>query len=232
VCLSDPSPINSFHQLIRLRGSKRYVEFSSVRTAHAPLIEEARSIDHRASRLEDWLTSRSSAELCCSRRVCSCAGEALEPESVSPAMFTARPRAVASISRCRTVLMFYCLGRLRQDGECEPCLRDGRLFPSPRAEGGHLTTVAKQFREARSQAGLPGQLVLLARVILSFGTAAYEATGNLAMVMKVMGQTDVRTAMRYQHPISDPVCAKPSTRGIYITVHVTTKSGYSEIGCK
>ena len=25
------------------------------------------------------------------------------------------------------------------------------------------------------------------------------------MVMKVMGHTDVRTAMRYQHPILDPV---------------------------
>ncbi len=25
------------------------------------------------------------------------------------------------------------------------------------------------------------------------------------MVMKVMGHTDVRTAMRYQHPVLDPV---------------------------
>jgi hypothetical protein len=27
-----------------------------------------------------------------------------------------------------------------------------------------------------------------------------EATGNLATVMKVMGHTDVRTSIRYQHP--------------------------------
>jgi hypothetical protein len=29
--------------------------------------------------------------------------------------------------------------------------------------------------------------------------------GNLAMVMNVMGHSDVRTAMRYQHPALDPV---------------------------
>jgi hypothetical protein len=33
----------------------------------------------------------------------------------------------------------------------------------------------------------------------------YEATGNLAMVMKVMGHTDARTAMQYQHPQLDPI---------------------------
>jgi hypothetical protein len=34
----------------------------------------------------------------------------------------------------------------------------------------------------------------------ALGTAAYEATGNLATVMKVMGDTDVRTSIRYQRP--------------------------------
>jgi hypothetical protein len=33
----------------------------------------------------------------------------------------------------------------------------------------------------------------------------YEATGNLAMVTKVMGHTDARTAMQYQHPALDPI---------------------------
>jgi integrase len=33
--------------------------------------------------------------------------------------------------------------------------REGWLFPSPRAKCGHLTTVAKQFREARSKPGFP-----------------------------------------------------------------------------
>ena len=82
--------------------------------------------------------------------------------------------------------------------------REGWLFPSRRAKGGHLTTVAKQFRDARSKAGLPKSLVLYC-ARHTFGTAAYGATGNLAMVMKVMGHTDPRTAMHYQHPVLDAV---------------------------
>jgi integrase len=82
--------------------------------------------------------------------------------------------------------------------------REGWLFPSKRAKGGHLTTVAKQFRDARKKAGLPESLVLYC-ARHTFGTAAYEATGNLAMVMKVMGHTDVRTAIRYQHPALEPI---------------------------
>jgi len=68
----------------------------------------------------------------------------------------------------------------------------------------YLTTVAKQFREARRKAGLPDSLVLYC-ARHTFGTAAYEATGNLAMVMKGMGHTDARTAMQYQHPLLDPI---------------------------
>lgn len=90
-------------------------------------------------------------------------------------------------------LMVRCVGK-----------QDGWLFPSRRAKGGHLTTVAKQFRDARSKAGLSSSLVLYC-ARHTFGTAAYEATGNLAMLMNVMGHADVRTAMRYQHPGLDSV---------------------------
>jgi integrase len=69
--------------------------------------------------------------------------------------------------------------------------QEGWLFPSSRALSGHLATVAKQFREARSKAGLPKSLVLYCGRH-TFGTAAYEAT-------------DVRTSMRYQHPVLDSV---------------------------
>jgi len=82
--------------------------------------------------------------------------------------------------------------------------KEGWLFPSKRSADGHLTTVAKQFREARREAGLPESLVLYC-ARHTFGTAVYESTGNLAMVMKVMGHTDARTAMHYQHPALDPI---------------------------
>jgi len=102
-------------------------------------------------------------------------------------------RQVPISSRMFDLLMFRCVDR-----------KDGWLFPSPRAKDGHLTTVAKQFREARRKLGLPESLVLYC-ARHTFGTAAYEATGNLAMVMKVMGHTDVRTSMRYQHPGLEPI---------------------------
>jgi len=81
---------------------------------------------------------------------------------------------------------------------------EGWLSPSRRAECGHLTTVAKQFRHARTKAGLPESLVLYC-ARHTFGTAAYAATGNLAMEMNVMGHADVRTAIRYQHRVLDSV---------------------------
>lgn len=76
--------------------------------------------------------------------------------------------------------------------------KEGWLFPSKRAKGGHLTTVAKQFREARTIAGLPTSLVLYC-ARHTFGTTAYAATGNLAAVMDAMGHQDVRTTIKYQH---------------------------------
>ena len=83
---------------------------------------------------------------------------------------------------------------------------EGWLFPCTKAKSGHRTTVAKQFREARQKAGLPASLVLYC-ARHAFGTAIYEGTGNLAMVMKVMGHRDVKTAMKYQHPEIDIVRA-------------------------
>jgi integrase len=100
-------------------------------------------------------------------------------------------RYVLISERMSELLMLRCAGKT-----------EGWLFPSERAADGHLTTVARQFREARRRASLPASLVLYpARH--TFGTAVYEATGNLALVMKAMGHSDVRTAMRYQHPALD-----------------------------
>jgi integrase len=54
----------------------------------------------------------------------------------------------------------------------------GWVFPS--------TTVAKQFEQARSDAGLPKAVVLYC-TRHTFGTCALEKTGNLAAVMKALG---------------------------------------------
>lgn len=82
--------------------------------------------------------------------------------------------------------------------------RQGWVFPSKRSKSGHLTTVAKQFREARKKAKLPDAVKLYCGRH-TFGTDALERTKNLAAVMKAMGHSDVRCTMRYQHPGIDAI---------------------------
>lgn len=77
--------------------------------------------------------------------------------------------------------------------------REGWLFPSKRSKSGHLTTLARRFREARKKAGLSESMVLYCGRH-DYGTRVLKATGNLAAVMKTMGHKDVKTAMQYQHP--------------------------------
>jgi integrase len=84
---------------------------------------------------------------------------------------------------------------------------EGWLFPSKRSQSGHLTTVAKHFREARQKAELPEELVLYCGRH-DFGTHVYAKTGNLKAVMAVMGHKDVKTAMRYQHSDLESVRAE------------------------
>jgi integrase len=89
--------------------------------------------------------------------------------------------------------------------------KQGWIFPSKRAAGGHLTTVTKQFEKARKEAGLPNDLVLYC-ARHGFGTEMYRATKNLFAVMNVMGHTTVSTTMKYQHQDIDEVAAVASHR--------------------
>jgi integrase len=85
---------------------------------------------------------------------------------------------------------------LRQHSGNRP---EGWVFPAKCSRSGHLTTIAKRFREVRQKAGLPGNLVLYCGRH-DYGTRVLKTTGNLAAVMKTMGHKDVKTAMQYQHP--------------------------------
>jgi integrase len=75
----------------------------------------------------------------------------------------------------------------------------GWVFPSSRARGGHITTVAKAWREALDQLKLDPSLKLYC-CRHTFATDALERTGNLAAVMKTLGHANTQTTMRYQHP--------------------------------
>ncbi len=93
--------------------------------------------------------------------------------------------------------------------------KEGWVFASKRSESGHLTTIARRFREARKKAGLPKTLVLYCGRH-DYGTRILKQTGNLAAVMKTMGHKDVRTAMQYQHPELEIVRAALNQTGIAI----------------
>jgi integrase len=77
--------------------------------------------------------------------------------------------------------------------------QQGWVFPSARSTSGHISSIDRLFREARTKAGLPKDLVLYC-ARHDYGTRILMRTGNLAAVMKTMGHRDVKTAMRYQHP--------------------------------
>ena len=77
--------------------------------------------------------------------------------------------------------------------------KEGWVFPSARSASGHIRSVDRLFRQARTQASLPKDLVLYC-ARHDYGTRVLMRTGNLAAVMKTMGHRDVKTAMHYQHP--------------------------------
>lgn len=79
----------------------------------------------------------------------------------------------------------------------------GWVFISTRT-GGRVPSVAKQFRKARLLAGLAEDLVLYC-ARHDFGTYTMEQTGNMKLVMKVMGHESYQAALRYQHPSIDKV---------------------------
>lgn len=83
---------------------------------------------------------------------------------------------------------------------------DGWVFPcrvskkgKPQSPTEHITTVEKLFLKVRKEAKLPNDLVLYSSRH-TFGTRLYKATGNLKLVMDIMGHEDIETTMRYQHP--------------------------------
>ncbi|WP_158750361.1 site-specific integrase [Acidobacterium sp. S8] len=77
------------------------------------------------------------------------------------------------------------------------------VFPSrnKKCKTGHITHTAieKPFRKARKDAGLPKELVLYS-ARHSFATDLLDRTGNLKLVMDVLGHESVTTTQKYLHP--------------------------------
>lgn len=81
----------------------------------------------------------------------------------------------------------------------------GWLFPN-RTGTGHTCpdSLSHEFAKIRAAAGVPEDVVLYS-ARHTFGTEAFARTGDQKAVMKSMGHTDMRTAMRYQHPKLDGI---------------------------
>jgi integrase len=86
----------------------------------------------------------------------------------------------------------------RRNGQTE-----GWVFPSDSACG-HTTSVAKAFAKARATARLSKKIVLYSGRH-SFATTILGATGDLSLVMRVLGHSSAHTAMIYQHPSLETV---------------------------
>jgi site-specific recombinase XerD len=76
---------------------------------------------------------------------------------------------------------------------------EGWVFPSTRAESGHLETVQKQFERAKLIAGSPESVVLYC-ARHRFSTDAMEGRGNVMAVMDAMGHEKIDTTRLYNHP--------------------------------
>jgi integrase len=74
---------------------------------------------------------------------------------------------------------------------------EGWAFPAD-SKSGHRTTIHKAFTKARNAAGLPAKMVLYAA---RHGAATDLAeVASLKAVMEILGHTQTKTALRYQHP--------------------------------
>ena len=100
--------------------------------------------------------------------------------------------------RVMDLLMVRCAGK-----------SEGWAFPADSAAG-HIATIDKPFRKARAQAGLPAGLKLYC-ARHDYGTQMLQQTGNLALVMRAMGQTSTEAAMQYQHHHADRYVSDPTT---------------------
>lgn len=96
-------------------------------------------------------------------------------------------RFIPMSDRVLDLLMVLCHGR-----------KEGWVFEAD-SESGHIITIDKQYQAARLAAELPAKLVLYG-CRHDFATQVLERTGNLPLVMKLLGQKSTKAALDYQHP--------------------------------
>ena len=129
---------------------------------------------------------RNARELYCMRveNIDFDAGTITVPDSKTPS----GTRSVPLTDRVEEILRIRCAGRNK-----------GWVWESCR-KGKHISEsfVNRQWVRAREAAGLPEDLVLYC-ARHDYGSFVLRNTGNMKVVMDMMGQRDYRTALKYQH---------------------------------
>ncbi len=106
---------------------------------------------------------------------------------------------------------------------------EGWVFPSD-SECGHITTVARAFAKAKKTAGLAKEIVLYS-ARHSFATTVLGATGDLSLVMRVLGHSSAQTAMIYQHPNLEAVRSVVNGRNERnVTPQATSQTTSQDLG--
>lgn len=138
------------------------------------------------------------------------AGTITVPDSKTPS----GTRSVSLTGRVEEILRIRCAGRIR-----------GWVWES-RRKGKHISEslVNRQWVTARKAAGLPEDLVLYC-ARHDYGSFVLRNTGNMKVVMDMMGQRDYRTALKYQH--HEMEVAREALRARHIPRH-TAENGNRE----
>jgi hypothetical protein len=115
------------------------------------------------------------------------------------------PHGKTTTARRSCPLLHDSLATLQRRHLAQGMPREGWVFPSDSVTG-HVVGIGKAFRAARKAAGLSSTLVLYTA---RHGVATeLAAIGSLKEVMDLLGHSDVRTAIGYQHPLASNLQAR------------------------
>jgi integrase len=115
------------------------------------------------------------------------------------------PHGKTTTARRSCPLLHNSLAILQRRHLAQGLPREGYIFPSDSVTG-HVVGIGKAFRAARKAAGLPDSMVLYT-ARHGVGTELAQIL-SLKEVMDLLGHTDARTALGYQHPLATNLQAR------------------------
>ena len=113
-------------------------------------------------------------------------------------MFYQNPRGKTKTARRPIPLLGDAFSILQRRHAAQHTPKSGWIFPQDKSATGHIVSITKAFTKARDAAGLPKEMVLY--TARHGNMTDLSGTCSLVEVMAIGGHSDVKTAMKYQHP--------------------------------